>query len=306
MTILTEILDNAANKPGFSMRVDTEETIRRITPEPQADMRRLSLRELKLNDVLTGGPDAVLPAVGSAGAKTRIASDVIELNSRVVAAGAHIVLIADATQPIQDSAGKIALIERPAGFIVAEPAPFAKVNDGATFSDSSVPAHRAMMDRSTAPTYAFRTVLSRREMKTWLNGELENGVLMSICLGLGRLVDKVLLDAIAATSPSAFTIAAAAARGLKITDLAALVGTSGNGATFRGDGEFTAANIPADLTADMAGTIVGDFSRAAVGVFEDITLIGQRTQADGSMSVTCIANAQALLPVTGAFWSVSA
>jgi hypothetical protein len=290
---------------------DSEETIRRITPEPQADMRRLSLRNLQVSTVLNAGPDAVLPAPTNPGTKTRVASDVIQLNSRTVAAGARIVLIADAVKPIQDSAGQIAMVERPGGYIVAEPAAFGLVADGASVSDSTTPVYRAMLDRSTAPTYSFRTVLSRRDQKSWMNGELEDGVLMSILCGLGRLVDQVLLNAVVAATPPAFTIGAAAARGLKIEQLSGLVGTSGDGAGWRGDGEFCAAGgIRADLTGDMAGTIVGDFGRAAVGLFEDIVLIGQRTSnANGDMAVTCHANAQALLPVTAAllpFWTVSA
>lgn len=316
MSILSEIISTANNAPAFDIRTDVEETVRRITPQPQADMRRLNLRSLTVGDVLNAGSDAILPAPGNAGTKTRIASDVISLNSRAVAAGAHIVLIADAIQPIQDSAGKIAFVERPGGFVVAEPAQFAKVNDGAAVSGSAIPAHKATMDRSVAPAFMFRTTLSRRETKRWMNGELEDGVLLSILMGLGRMVDKVLLDAIAAAAPSAFTVAAAAARGLKYSDLRALVGTNGAGAFVTADGQLAAypfnttgwaGGVPGELTADMAGTIVGDFGRAAVGLFQDISLIGQRTTADGAMTVTCIANAEALLPVTGAllpFWSI--
>lgn len=314
MSVLSEIISTASSKPGYSMRVDTEETVRRITPEPQADMRRLSLRSLQVADVINAGPDEVLPAPQNPGVKTRVATDVIELNSRAVAAGAHVVLIADATQPIQDSAGKIAFVERPGGFIYAEPAGFALVADGAAITDSALPVARALMDRSVAPTYAFRTVLTRTQQKSWFHGELEDGVLLSIMKGLGVMVDAVLLAAIAATTPPAFSLAAVAARGLRYDELRGIVGTSGTGAFIDASGQLVAmpfnvtgwaGGIEAELSPSIAETIVGDFSRAAVGLFEDVTLIGQRASTDGAMTVTCLCNAEALLPVSGQFWTVA-
>lgn len=238
-----------------------------------------------------------------------MAVDVIQMNSRVVAAGAKIVVIGDAPIAVNDSLGSIRMIERPAGFIVAEPASFAEVADGSNVPDSDVPVFRALIDRFVAPGWAFRTTLSRRAQKSWMNGELENGVLLSILAGLGRMVDQALLNAIIADTPSEFSIGAAAARGLKVANLRGLVGTDGDGSTFRADGVLAAAGVTAELTGDIQETIVGDFSRAAVGVFEDITLMGHRTSTDGAMSVTCIANADALLPVKGSalpFWVVSA
>ncbi|HEY4370496.1 MAG TPA: hypothetical protein VGN52_01035 [Burkholderiales bacterium] len=307
--ILADIFNAAANKPGFSARVDTEEIVRRVTLEPQADIRRISLRTLQVQDVLNAGPDAVLPGPGNPGIVTRIATDVIELNSRAVGAGAKIVLIQDAPQATKDSAGDLVLFEWPAGYVVAEPAAFSQVADGDNVTPSAVPVHRAVMDRSTAPAFMFNTSLSRREMKSWMNGTLENGTLLSILSGLGRVVDSVLLTAILAATPGAFSIGAAAARGLKIEGLRGLVGTSGNGAGFNGVGMFCAANIPAEITGDMAQSLVGDFQRSAVGLFEDITLIANRLNLDGSMSITAVANCQALIPVAGAllpFWTVGA
>lgn len=309
MSIIHDLTKTAASKPGFHAVYSTEETVRRLTPEPQADMRRLSLRELRVGGSVTG--DGLLHFSG-AGEKTRLAVDVIAEASRVVAAGAKVVLIADAAQPVKDSAGQMHMVETQGGLFVAEPAPFVKISPATPATDAALPVFRSMVDRSLSiggtPTLAFRTVISRRERHRWMDTQLDDALLSSIVQGIGRTVDEVLLTTIMNQVPAAFTVAAAAARGLRIDDLRGIVGRSGNGAGHRGDGVFCAANIPAEISADLDDTVVGAFHKSGVAIHEEVVLMAQRTNTDGDMAVTCLINIESLLPVTGAllpFWTVA-
>ncbi|SFI96333.1 hypothetical protein [Nitrosomonas sp. Nm34] len=258
---------------------------------------------------MNSSDDVVLPSPSELGVISHIAAETVAVSSKVVAAGSSVVLIKDPQQPIQQPDGVIIMTSQPAGFAVAEPAGFSLVDDGDDLSNSDVPVYRALADRYTMPALGFRTTLTRSAQKRWMNGELEEALLLSIMSGLGRIADKMLLYAIIAETPAAFSIGAAAARGLRINDLRALVGTAGSGASFRADGQLVAAGISAELTDCITQTVVGDWSRAAVGLMEDITLVATRANSfEGSMSVTCFANCQALLPVTDSllpFWTVS-
>lgn len=315
MSIISEIVESASNKPGYEVRYDTEQVIRRILPEPAADLRRVNLRTLRVSDVAMPSAGDHLLAPSAVGNKGRLAADLIAQTSRCVAAGANVVLLADAPQPIQDSAGKISTVERPGGLSVSEAAVFSKISPQTPATDAALPVYRSMLDRSLSiggvPTYAFRTTITRRESHRWAHAQLDDALLVSIVLGIGRAIDRILLGMIAHQNPAEFSIAAAAARGVRIDDLRAIVGTAGHGSpAWRGDGIFSVAGgVPAEITADMSDTLVGAFAKCGVIMHEEITLIAQRTNVNGDMSVTCLLNAESLLPVTGALlpvWKISA
>ena len=64
-----------------------------------------------------------------------------------------------------------------------------------------------------------------------------------------------------------------------------------------------------ELTADMAPTIVGAFSRAAIMIRSTVDVYAERISKnplDGSMAVTAIVALQPLLPDTSRFWTVGA
>lgn len=309
MSVLQSILQNAAAKPGFRAVVDTQETIRRLTPEPQADMRCINLRQLSINEPREVGQ---LDLKGG-NAVSRVASELIASHSRVLAAGAKLVLLPDAPQPVQDSKSGTVLVQTPGGLSVAEPAPFAKIAPNNPATDSPLPVYRSMLDRSLnfggTATHAFRTVISRRTRHNWAHGQLDDALMSAIVQGLGSLVDRLLLTTIANQNPGEFSIAKAAARGLKFDDLSGIIGTAGAGAHFRGDGMLCAANVPAELSDATASTLVGAFHKAGLILHEDITLLAQRVNNSDDMAVTVLVSAESLLPVTGTllpFWTVSA
>ncbi len=82
-----------------------------------------------------------------------------------------------------------------------------------------------------------------------------------------------------------------------------IVGTAGTGAQAV-EGALYVEGIPAELTADMAETFLGVWSRAAVVVGPNIKLIASRLDASGAVEVICFADMQALLPNPAMFWSV--
>jgi hypothetical protein len=114
----------------------------------------------------------------------------------------------------------------------------------------------------------------------------------------------VLLSAIAATTPANFSLALAAAQGLKWGELRAIVGTSANGATVSQDGHLRAGGVPAELTADTASTIIGAFSRAGVAIGESVEVYFERIDSSGLLAVTAWASMLPLVPDASKFWLV--
>lgn len=153
-------------------------------------------------------------------------------------------------------------------------------------------------------TVSFK--VTRSQLRNYGNDNVVDEILLSLVLGLARAADAALLGAIKATAPALFSLGAAAAQGLRLDELRALVGTAGNGAAIREDGTLTAAGIHAELTADMAETMVGAFNRSAVAIHEDVTVTAERRNAAGDLIVTAWANMIPLAPNTAMFWTVGA
>src|SRR5690606_32912160 len=118
----------------------------------------------------------------------------------------------------------------------------------------------------------------------------------AIVLGIGRAADEILLSALTAAGLADFSLAAVAAKGLAFSELRAVVGTAANGAAVDDNGVLRAAGVPADLTPEMAGTIVGSFNRTAVAVHEDIRVIFERLNLNGDLTVTAWLNAVPVIP----------
>ncbi|WP_237384570.1 hypothetical protein [Xanthomonas campestris] len=115
-----------------------------------------------------------------------------------------------------------------------------------------------------------------------------------------------LLSALSAASLANFSLAAAAAQGLRFADLAALIGTSATGATVGQDGVLRAAGVAAELTDATAGTFVGAFNQAAVILDREVRVVADRHSLDGELLVTVFTSAAALVPRAGVFFKVAA
>lgn len=309
MNELLKLFNDAKRQVGATATYDQNGAVRHIMERAPASVLSRSIRELSLPPFMAsqGMHQVRMPKGTEAGKQTTFSSVLLEA-SRASQAGARVILVSEADEPVQipGGGGGIALQKRNAGYTLVEAANFAEVADEDDVANSSLPIYREMIDLDTMPSYGFRVALSRSEQKAFEDGELEDSALVSIALGIARAADQVLLAAIAASTPAAFTLGAAAALGVEFAELRALVGTAGNGAAVGQDGTLRAAGVLAELTPTVADTIVGSFSRAAVAVHEDIRLVAERTNKQGELILTCWLNAQALLPLPGAFWKVGA
>jgi hypothetical protein len=229
-------------------------------------------------------------------------------NSRIARAGAGFVIVKVAPEP-----SAVGLT----GGVVMEQAPgFLRHVDAATWSTidvdtlagvpvSASPITSAAIDWPTSTAKAVRFDITRPQRMSYIDQQkLCELILSGLTLGLARAADEVLFSALAAEDLDPFTLAAAAAADLSFDELRAIVGTAATGAAVGADGVLRAAGVSADLTADMSGTIVGAWSRAAVAVRDDVNIFVERTGLRGEMAITAWASMQALLPVPGRFWIV--
>lgn len=235
------------------------------------------------------------------------------MNSRCAQAGAAVIAL-----PEQKLIAGAALQEVPAGMRVIEPANFAAIPLDALTDEGTV-ATSALADIVTEGTLqrdimtqrAFRIRLPRSDMRDIGEAQIIAEALHSIALGLGRAVDQTLLAAIIAATPAVYTnqpvgtASTAAARGLRWSDLSAIVGTAGAGATVDG-GQLYVGGVPAELSADMAETLVGAFDRFGVVVSPEIEVLAERIDATGGVTLTCWIDMQALLPDLANVWAVGA
>ncbi|MBB3176250.1 hypothetical protein [Variovorax sp. Sphag1AA] len=231
---------------------------------------------------------------------TQTMSHVVMNASRVLQAGARLLPIADAPPAVQDG-DVIAWHKRAARFEVVTPAAFAIVADGDDAATSPLPLAGAEINLGDAASHAVSFTLTRREQKDRSDADAEFIVARALSLGLAQLCDRVLLEAIVASTPSAFTLGKAAAQGLRFDELKAICGTSAQGATVGAAGDLRVSGIGADLTDVIAPSIVGAFGRAAVAVNDEIRIVIKRTSIRGDMEITVFVTLEALLP-TSDFW----
>lgn len=321
--ILGDIITTASNKPVFSEIIEQTETYRRRMPVNQSDLRHLNLRELQIRDTLTHSSVPALAQPGSPGVVSQIAPLTIAGASRVIQAGSNLMLVSSDTRPLngQDRAGYF--YEDATVFIQSEPAKFQPIQEGANVPESDSPVYREILYKLAVKSYMFSTKIDRRRQERFFANELEESLMKSIMLGIANAADKALLERILISGysdpylansyvpPETFSLAKVAARGLRFGDLSAIIGTAGNGAAINQNGQLVAGGVQAEFSDAIPETIIGAFSKSAVTIGQDITLIANRSGAnalDGSMTVTCIAEIGTLIPVGGSllpFWIAS-
>jgi len=252
-------------------------------------------------------PNRVYPmatVARSAGSTYTIHSAVLE-SSRVCQAGVTLIPIDDAPDPVEDVPGIVAWYKREARFANVKPAGFAAVAAGANVNTIARPVLSADIDLGEASSHAVRFSISRDDQKAMSDDAMQFEIERSIAAGLGQLADAVMLQALAAKNPAVFTIAAAAASGVRFPELSALVGTAGTGATVNAAGDLVAAGVRADLTDRTALTLVGAFSRAALACENEIRVLMERRSLQGALDVTVFTTMQALIPDASVFWKLA-
>jgi len=250
------------------------------------------------------------PNAANSSQEVRLDAAVIA-NSRVAKAGAHIVIYPEATKahPVGKT-GQVALEYVPGHVRNIEAAAFetVDVDAGASVSTTPLPFQSAEIDWNRGVAKAVRFEVSRSDRRKYSNpDQLCAEILATITLGLARAADEVLLSKLINASLTPFTLAKAAAEGLALDELRALVGTNGAGVGLWHDGILRAGpGVPAELTADTIATIAGAFNRASVVVKDDVTVIFERIDTAGTLAVTAWA---AMLPIVtdpNKFWVVDA
>lgn len=222
-------------------------------------------------------------------------------NSRVAQAGAKIIVAAERPAPSND----IGAFYSDAGeFVLVEAATFEAVADGVDATTAALPFHTATIVWPDAPSIAFTTKITRKVQKN-TTYDFESALIKALALGLAQAADKTLLTAIMAATPTAFTLAKAAARGLEFAELRALIGTAATGATVGEDGTLRAAGVRGELTPSTASTVIGSFTRAAVAIHPQIRVVAKRLNVMGELELIVFASMLPLVPDASAFWTAS-
>lgn len=309
MNKLFEIIETASRQLGYADHTPvgyTEPTarIRKMAATNGALSLRAALPEIK------GTPSrpSVAATLRPAGEALTLA-DAVMANSRVLRAGAHLIALPEPR--LIETGAAPALAETPAGLRVLEPASFAAITlDGIT-GEGEVTASAladiiatADLDRSAMTQHAFRVNLPRSAQKDIGAEQLTAETMHAIALGLGRAIDRQLIGTLVAAATAAFVPGAAAAKGLHLEELAGIIGTTGTGATLD-QGHLYAAGIPAQLSADLAGTLVAAWSRFAVVAAPSVDILAERTDAAGGMTITAWIDLASLAPDTGFAFAVA-
>lgn len=250
------------------------------------------------------------PLRGSLSGETRDMDAAVIKNSRVAAAGASVLVLDDLRRAVDgdhDPRGAVAMQDVPVEFRNIEAAVFGEVNvdteeDAPTIA---LPVSVASMSWGASLTRAVRFEVPRSFRKKIKETDLAVEVSTALALGLSRAADAVLCSAILATTPANFSLPMAAARGLKFDELSAIVGTAGTGAAIGQDGELRAAGIEAELTPDMAETLIGAWNRSAVAIRDDVTVTAEKIKRDGGIAFTAWASFVPLVPDATAFWKAA-
>ncbi|RJL09430.1 hypothetical protein [Paracoccus siganidrum] len=327
---MTRAATDDAHDAGHQLR-DLVAHVRRLLPydertpagfeEPTVRIARpaAAMHGLRLTAALPSLLDAdgritVAPASSRSAGDVLTLVDAVASHSRVVQAGAHI-LAEPQSVAAQTGTGVPAMQQVSVGMQIFSPAPFALVDDPdadvspdeAALSDlSDIMAEGRIERPEDLRNLGFRVTLTRRQIRDMDEATLMGAIVHSISMGVARAVDAELLAALAAVVDAAETagqrISFAAATGLRFDELRAIVGTSGIGAA--GDrGNLFVDGIPAALSGDLAGTLIGAWDRFAVALGGQITLLVKRTSGAGDVEITAWAAMKAVIPDAGYAWA---
>lgn len=253
-----------------------------------------------------GGTLIRTPGAVSAASTIRLEAGTIN-TSRIASAGSHIIVRPEQAHAIATGVtGLVAMESIASDFRAVEAAIYGTVAGEGDAPVIAYPVGVAHIDWDQAVAKGFRLEIPRSGRLGVGSGVICREIGIALGLGLGRAADEALLSKIIASNPTPFTLAKAAAQGLKFGELRGLVGIAGNGAIISPSGDLRAAGIPSELTGDMTATIVGAFDRAAVAIYEKVDVHFERTDTNGSLSVTVWAHLVPLLPDPEKFWVVGA
>ena len=324
--VLSDLFESARQAQGDTPVFDKYDNLRYVRPGKPWVRGMIDLNGDLLPKIEDKDGNLKRPPHGTPAVKTStIGAETIK-QSLVAQAGAQVIIWKDPTEAISTGlTGEVVMARKAAYFETIEAAPFALVPDGQEVGVTPLPIKRAAIHIDSSGTfgtkgnyditatntglYGLRFEFDRATMKSY--PDFEDAVIHAMTAGLARTADAVLLCAIVAATPGTFSLAAAASAAVRMSELRALVGTAGAGAAIDNNGVLRAAGIGAELTPDMAATIVGTFARSAIMIRSEVDVIAERTEfknglPTGALAVTAWAAFQPLLPDTSRFWTVAA
>jgi hypothetical protein len=160
---------------------------------------------------------------------------VIEQHSVCAQAGTRIIIATprDKAVPVNGEklTGLMGFYQDPQLVRNVDPASFATLADGTDAPVSPIPTHDATFLWPDVATAAFRTTITRAQNRMLGGGEdLRSALMEAILRGVAEYCDSLLLAALTAAAPAAFSFGGVAAQHLTFDSLRAVVGTSGTGA----------------------------------------------------------------------------
>lgn len=252
-----------------------------------------SARAFALPDLQRPAGDATLSAA-------------ILAESLVARAGAKIIVM---PPPSMVTGGEDlhAFYKRPNRFQVITAANFSAVAAGAEITAGTLPLLAADFGVEYGEASdAWRVEISRADQRNMHEGDLEFVLSEAIVRGYAKQIDRRVLSAIVATAPGPWSLSAVAAHGLRFGECRAVIGSTATGAAVGADGVLRAGGLSAELTDVVAPTIAGAFYRAGCAVEEELRVLIERRDVQGTLVVTLFATMQPVVADPDAFFTVAA
>lgn len=289
------LIEQALSHPGGVARTDGNGDITRFIPLTPASARTLSLASLAGQADPTGFNQYGVPVF-------------IAEKSLAAQAGAAIVPVGVVRQNPTGLTDVVVMSKVHDKFVSVQPALFAQTADGAKLNVSEKPYLVATYDSETAPAYGVVYKLTRQQMKhEFADDTVFTAVTTAIIHGIANLIDSVAIDGITQGATLLTDISfkglakLSTAKGLRFDELRALAGGELAGVEMATDGVVRACGVRAELTEQANKTIIGAFSRMAIGIDDDIRITVRRL-VNAEVEVTAWVNAQALIPDPSVFW----
>ncbi len=311
MSDLNQLIARTQNEMGYIEIGNIDGTPRQILPRRAANAITISLRNATeltqpanpLRVVRSGLPDASTP-----GSVVPLDKALVT-GSRCVDAGSSVIIV-PAYGDAKVINGEPVFEQRDVHFDLIEPTKATRVFNDEELPTAKLGIFRDYVNLENMHQVGVHVSLSRAEMRQYNKGQLAASAMASIVLGLGRAIDQTITYTILRGKPAVFSLPSVAVAGLRFGELRALCGTNAASASINSAGQLVVmtngpqdtGGIAAELTDVMAETIVGDFSRCAVAVHDEIRLVADRTNARGDLTLTAFIGIQALLPRRDVFW----
>ena len=267
----------------------------------------LRLTEDALPDLIDAdGRVTRTPFAAPAGQSLRLDA-AIAAASRVVQAGAHLVVHANTGSDDRvGTDGEIALQRRYSQLRCVEAVRFDDpAGEDDDLATQPFPTRFAEIEwgEQGARVQGIRIELPRSALRKPGLETLAAELMAAVALGIARAADRLVLQECAASVATNFSMAAAAARGLRFDELRGFSCLDGAGVV-GGDGVLRVAGVPAELSGDSAVSVIGAFSRSGIAIHDEVTLMFERRGLAGGLTVTAWVALQPLVPAgIAAFWT---